>query len=532
MAASITFDQVGISAGNPGESRMDGIPGAKVTITNASALACTCKFVDMPIEDDSAVLVQESPSVWSFTPKSGVYNEYLVEMYESSTNTRDVKAFGIAMPNSGLVVPAHQARGVRTVNLSSTTGEKNAAALVSTHNTPLGGRNYLGWWPHLRNLFYKVEELAGASPGTSSGSAFKEVIWRPAYAGSNPLIHATFDAALAEALTSPGIAVIVMDASLSSTFAMPNVASDGESRVLLEAPRVQTGTYTISFGTNDECKDFLGLVVRPGVSVVLSASAGGPNGTFFNLSNEKINFLIQGNITTTGAGARTILTDKSTALSSVQRQIVIRDRSSALAASSISMAGNTHVLVTGPRTITSAGAAIVAASGTPTLSLEFTEGAGLPPSAYSGWSGSVSVTTFPSAEFVSSAQSSSDWYEGTPSTVKNALEALAARDLTSTTFNAALTFDRNKAHLLASGTGDVEFTLAGSGHSLATCTDIVVWVKANSGVTSLSVNAAFNQQGNPFVNFDPTKGYQAFFSRLNFGGSDVTYAITGKVVGA
>lgn len=531
MAAQIKLDQVGLSAGVAGDSRDDGLAtGAKVTITNAGGGACTCRFLDKPVEDTSAVLAQESPTVWSFNPQSGVYNDYLIELTETATNTVDVKAFGIPMPNSGLIIPAHQARGNRLVHLASASGDKSIAAAGSTHNVSLSGRKYMGYWPRLRSLFLKVEQLSGSIASTSGSTAVKEVIWRPTYGGTNPLIRSTFADALTEAKLAPGQSVIVMDASLSTTFALPNSETEGESKVSLRAPR-EAGTYTITAGSSDVLDDFVSVEAPPGTTLVFSASAAGPSSTFFKVTNEKINFQIRGNVTVTGAGNRSLVRDTSVAAASVERTLTIADRSAALSAGFITLAGNSRVYVTGPRVVASASSgAIAAISGTPTIAFEFAQGSGLPSAAYAGWPGTVTINTHPLAGYIAADQVSTDWPEGTPVLVKDALSKLAARDFAVAAHAANIQYNRNKIVLIASGSGALELGVAASGHASAPVIDVMIWIKANSGVTSLSAHADYGQVGNPFVNFDPTKGYQAFFTRFNFGGTDICYAVSGKVI--
>lgn len=182
MAAQIIFDQVGLGAGVAGKSRSDGLAnGAIVTVTNASGNPCRVEWWWYPPDDTAvaATLVQNGPDEWQFDPTAARYGEYAVRMIEDEgleTETEDIKSFGIRLPTSNLLIPAFNSRGDYSVNRSSTTGEKNAAAAISFNNEPLpddAAVNWANWWQSMNELFKYVESI---SPVVAVGIDPKESV--------------------------------------------------------------------------------------------------------------------------------------------------------------------------------------------------------------------------------------------------------------------------------------------------------------------------------------------------------------------
>lgn len=248
MTASITFDQVGRPAGSAGRARSDGLAnGARVTITNNSGQPCRCEFWWKPPDDTTAALVQASPSTWYFDPQPGRYGEYAVRLVESEGNpdeTEDIKAFGIRLPVSQLLIPALNSRGDFNVNLASDPSEKVTAAAISFQNEPLpdaAAIDYANWWQSQRELYLKVEELA-AAVGGATGLFFWDVDGTMAPAGN---VFTTWSEVFAAASAFEATAdIILFSEDENATFTIPAGTYDCGADIGLVA---WGNNYTLEF---------------------------------------------------------------------------------------------------------------------------------------------------------------------------------------------------------------------------------------------------------------------------------------------
>lgn len=473
------------------------------------------------------MLTQVSPTQWQFTPQSSRYGDYIVRLTETSTSTVDDKAFGIRLPNSNLLIPGFNAVGDRTVHLNSSVGDKSIAAANSTHNETFSGMDWVSWWPYLTELYSYVETL---TVGSGTSTADTEIIWRPSFVGSSTTIFATFTAALSAALQATGFSRIIMDASLSSSFTIPDSSQDGQSRVLLVGPRRNGDSVTVTFSTNSVLTNFRGLEVSTNSVVTLSAAAAGPTGTFFNQTDHTIPFSWAGNIAQTGGGNRYFWKDNSVgAPTSTARHLNL---SNILWSGASNMFGTINALtvnLSGPNALPS-GTDIFVATGTVALILNVAAGLGYSASAWQSWTGSVTVNRKAIATSIATESPvGANWPEGSPSQLTDALNKLAARIVVVESFVNPLVFNREKWMFVTGGAGNLDIQLAGSGHSAAQEVTIRLWILASATYTSLSINAAFGQDGNPVATFDPTKGYHVYITRAT-DGTNTTFAVSSKVV--
>lgn len=528
MSASIKFDQAGLSVGVNGKSRSDGLAtGAVVTVTNAGGGPCTCEFLWKPPTDTAATLVQVSPTQWQFTPQASRYGDYIVRLTETSTNTIDDKAFGVRLPNSGLLPVGFNAVGDRTVHLNSTLGDKATAALSSTHNETVTGFDWTGWWPYITELFYYVDTL---TVGTGTSTADTEIIWRPGFGGTSSIIFSTFSAALSAALQASGNSRIILDPSLSSTFNLPDSVQDLQSRVLIEGPRLNGLTANIVFNTNSEILNGKGLEINSDSVVTLSSTVGGPNTTFFNQSNYQVGFTFSGNIARSGGGGRYFWKDTSVgAPTTTPRNLYI---SNSLWTASSNMFGTINALtvhLSGPNAMPAA-ADIFTASGTVALVVNVAAGTGYSATSWQSWTGPVTVNRRAIATSISTdSPVAANWPEGSPAQVMDALAKLAARITVVESFVNPIVFNRDKWMFVTGGAGTLNLQLAGSGHSTAVETTVRIWILATASYTGLTVDAAFGQDGNPVATFDQNKGYHVYITRVT-DGTNVTFAVSSKVV--
>lgn len=525
MTASIRFDQVGISAGVDGKSRSDGLStGALVTVTNVGGGACTCEFLWKPLEDTTATLIQVSPTQWQFTPEVAAYGDYIIRLTETATDTVDDKAFGIRLPNSGLLPLGLNARGSNTVHLNSSVPEKALAALTSTHNETVSGYDWLGWWPFITELYTYVENLA---MGGGSSTAYTEVIWRPSFGGSSSTVFGTFAGALTAALQATGYAKIILDASLSSTFTLPNAAQNGQSRVLIEGPRRNGDSISVVFDTNTVMQDFTGMVCFSNSVVTLSAAAAG---TFFENTDYRNSFEFAGNIARTGAGNRQFWTDSSSgAASSVPRILNLYRNTWTGVANMFATVNALTVNLSGPDALP-AFADTFTASGSVALVLNVAAGTGFSSTNWASWTGAVTVNRRAVATSIATdSPVSGNWPEGSPAQLTDAINKLAARVTVVETFVNPLVFNRDKWMFVSGGAGTLTLTLAGGGHSTASEVTIRIWIPAASTYTALAIDGAFGQDGNPVADFDASKGYHVYITRAT-DGVNITFAVTGKVV--
>lgn len=171
MTAAIRFDQVGIPASTGPGARTDGIPsGGRVTVRNDSGLPCRVELAWYDPSDSgiAATLAQDAPDQWRFDPTAAISGSIKVRMIEAegtAGETVDEKIFGIRLTASSLLIPALNERGDPEVDFTDTTDRKAIAAAASDNNEAFLGLKWLAWWPALRALFLKVEELVATISG-------------------------------------------------------------------------------------------------------------------------------------------------------------------------------------------------------------------------------------------------------------------------------------------------------------------------------------------------------------------------------
>jgi hypothetical protein len=482
----------------------------------------------VPPSDTTVVLSQVNSTTWQFTPANGLFGEeYLVELTETVTSTVDAKSFGIRSPNAGLLLPAFGSRAPNTVHYSSTTGEKNAAASIATQNEGAAAPAWAGWHPFVREIFDAVESIYS----TSTDTARKEVIWRPTFSGNSSTVFGTFAEALAAALQSSGDAVIILDPSLSSTFALPNSTSDGDDRVSIEGPKTVGTTITITFNTNSMLTAFTGITAHPGTAIVLNGAAAGAEGTFFYQDESSTHFTVSGNVSRSGAGNRFILKDESAdAATSVERYLTLNDFRSAGAAGLFASINKLHVIIRGPLGLPAV-AGMFVNQGSQDLIVELGGGVKYDATAWSTWTpGTVTLVRGSTLQSIGlDSVVSANWPEGSPAHALAAIATLAARIPVVEAFVNPLVFNRDKWMFVTGGAGVLNISVAASGHSTAVETTIRIWILATATYTDLTLDAGLGQDGDPVANFDPSKGYQLFISRVT-DGSSTTFVVSGKVV--
>ena len=169
MAAQMTIDQAGLSAGVPGRARTDGLAtGALVTITNTgSAQTTRVRLLWVPPEDTNArvSLTQVSTHVWRFTPLASAYGSYRIELTTDlglATESTQIRIFGIRLPDSGLLVPAANESADSRATLENNTGATIAASENNEAFAPFSGGSSFGWWKTQRDLIMAVQNVEGA----------------------------------------------------------------------------------------------------------------------------------------------------------------------------------------------------------------------------------------------------------------------------------------------------------------------------------------------------------------------------------
>ena len=305
MAASIKFDQAGIPAGVGGKARDDGLDtGVKVFVRNDSGNPCICEFWWKPPDDGAAALSQNSPSEWEFTPTALRYGEYIVSMTEdagTASETIQIKAFGIRLATSQLLIPGLNSRGDFEINLASSAPDKVTAAIIAYNNvTNPEGLDYLNWWQAQRELYEYVEGLgAGAvttylgltdTPGSNVGQAgfiptvnagetahiyeawnraAQGVIWDPDAVGDDPVtsVYNTWQSAFDAAMAHEGVQTIYMMSTTTGNVTWDVTGTnDAEGRLRLVHPNFNASGGTLAFAANAEIQNLLELLSPPDVN--------------------------------------------------------------------------------------------------------------------------------------------------------------------------------------------------------------------------------------------------------------------------
>jgi len=179
MAAILKWDQVGLPAGTPGNSRDDGLDnGAVITMSSTGAGAVhALELLWVPDDDVSAEASFASASFtsWTMTPQAGRYGTYIARLTVDGEVTEH--SFSILTPNFQLRIPGLNERASRIANLVSAASPATKVALLkaSTHNTPdvanpaftLG--DYGGWYSAIRKLFLVVDAWIAAPHAATHG---------------------------------------------------------------------------------------------------------------------------------------------------------------------------------------------------------------------------------------------------------------------------------------------------------------------------------------------------------------------------
>lgn len=179
MPASMRIDQAGLPVGTPGIARTDGLDtGALVTLTSVGGgTTHTFHLLWVPPEDTTAVgsLMQTGPTVWTFSPTALVWGSYRIELVVDeglSTESRQVRIFGIRLPTSGQLVPAANEAADPAATLLNAGSETIGRSENNEPFTPFVAGSSWGWWRALRDLYTYVESLVlgAAPPYTASGA--------------------------------------------------------------------------------------------------------------------------------------------------------------------------------------------------------------------------------------------------------------------------------------------------------------------------------------------------------------------------
>lgn len=179
MAAILKWDQVGLPAGTPGNSRDDGLDnGAVITMSSTGAGAVhALELLWVPDDDVSAEasFASASPTSWTMTPQAGRYGTYIARLTVDGEVTEH--SFSILTPNFQLRIPGLNERASRIANLASAASPATKVALLkaSTHNTPDAGNpafalgDYGGWYSAIRKLILAVDLLGAPTETTFTG---------------------------------------------------------------------------------------------------------------------------------------------------------------------------------------------------------------------------------------------------------------------------------------------------------------------------------------------------------------------------
>lgn len=174
MPATLKIDQTGLPAGSPGISRDDGLDtGALVTLTNTGGGATLhVNLLWVPPEDigSPTSIVQTSPTTFTYSPTPATYGRHRIEMIVDQglqTESRTIHTFGIALPLSGLIIPAaNELADPSTNRQNAAEASRLEASESNAPFLPFLLRQPFGWWKALRDLIVFAEASGGgASPG-------------------------------------------------------------------------------------------------------------------------------------------------------------------------------------------------------------------------------------------------------------------------------------------------------------------------------------------------------------------------------
>lgn len=179
MPAVIRIDQVGLPAGVAGQSRSDGLDtGALVTLTSTGGgVTHTFTLLWVPDADTTAVsslAPTGTPSVWTFTPDTGVFGTYRIELIVDAglpTEDRSVRLFSIRTAAKSLRIPALNERADprATLDLDGVDQIESSEDNEPEAGGPFAAGNYGGWYRSLRELYEAVEAGSSGAPTGPAG---------------------------------------------------------------------------------------------------------------------------------------------------------------------------------------------------------------------------------------------------------------------------------------------------------------------------------------------------------------------------
>jgi hypothetical protein len=176
------IDQAGLPAGEVNVSRQDGLDtGATVTLTS-TAHEKTFKFNLLwvgqhpdPDTDSVNSLVQASDSTYTFTPTSGVYGSWRIELITdagTSKEDRQVKIFAIKESAGAIRIPAGNessspnatlVNGELYVNTSDFNGSETDGIFIDG--------TYISYWKPLADAIHSINTGGGGGGGAPTGAA-------------------------------------------------------------------------------------------------------------------------------------------------------------------------------------------------------------------------------------------------------------------------------------------------------------------------------------------------------------------------
>lgn len=174
MTALLKIDQVGLTEGDIGRSRTDGLAtGAPVTLTNTgSGATTTMRLLWVPPGDTTAIdslePTEEDPKIWTFTPTAGVYGSYLIELVINAglfTQTTEQRVLVVRTPRRGLVIPALNERGDPSASVINPGTSELAVNNAADFPEPeFNSVRFAGWWRAIAELIAAVDALPRAQP--------------------------------------------------------------------------------------------------------------------------------------------------------------------------------------------------------------------------------------------------------------------------------------------------------------------------------------------------------------------------------
>jgi hypothetical protein len=159
----LKIDQAGLPPGTPGRSRTDGLDtGALVTLENIDPNGITTFRLLWGPPDDINVapsLAPVSADVWTFSPSTGCYGSYIIELLEDGLPVAR-RIFGIRTPSKRLLIPAlneNASKLASWLNDGDDQVELSQNNATDYGNEALDALPYAGWWRSQHELYLAVE---------------------------------------------------------------------------------------------------------------------------------------------------------------------------------------------------------------------------------------------------------------------------------------------------------------------------------------------------------------------------------------